>query len=75
MANESFASSPGTYSLDKSKIKFLLLEGMHEEAREIIRGHGYDQVQLLRRALNGEALAEALQGVHFLGMHMLYCDI
>ena len=68
MANESFGSSPGTYSLDKSKIKFLLLEGVHEQAREIIRGHGYDQVELLRGALNGDDLAEALQGVHFLGI-------
>jgi D-3-phosphoglycerate dehydrogenase len=62
MANVSFGISPGTYSLDKSKIKFLLLEGVHEQARDIIRGHGYDQVELLRRALtSGEA--EALQGV------------
>jgi D-3-phosphoglycerate dehydrogenase len=58
----------GTYSLDKSKIKFLLLEGIHERAREAIRGHGYSQVELLRRALTGAELAEALQGVHFLGI-------
>jgi len=58
----------GTYSLDKSKIKFLLLEGIHEQAREIIQGHGYEQVELLRRALTGTELAEALQGVHFLGV-------
>jgi len=29
MANESFGISPGTYSPDKSKIKFLLLGGVH----------------------------------------------
>jgi hypothetical protein len=29
MANESFGISSGTYALDKSKIKFLLLEGVH----------------------------------------------
>lgn len=68
MANRPFGASPGNYSLDKSKIKFLLLEGVHEQAVEIVRGHGYDQVQLLRRALNGAELAEALQGVHFLGI-------
>ena len=58
----------GTYSLDKSKIKFLLLEGIHERAVEIIQGHGYSEVELLRRALTGPELSEALQGVHFLGI-------
>ncbi|MGK2926219.1 MAG: phosphoglycerate dehydrogenase [Lysobacterales bacterium] len=68
MANKPFGASPGNYSLDKSKIKFLLLEGVHEQAVEIVRGHGYNQVELLRRALSGVELAEALQGVHFLGI-------
>jgi D-3-phosphoglycerate dehydrogenase len=68
MAGKPGNSTVGTYSLDKSKIKFLLLEGIHEQAREIIQGHGYPQVELLRRALTGEELAEALQGVHFLGI-------
>jgi D-3-phosphoglycerate dehydrogenase len=68
MANKPFGASPGNYSLDKSKIKFLLLEGVHEQAVEIVRGHGYDQVQLLRRALSGAELMQALQGVHFVGI-------
>jgi len=58
----------GTYSLDKSKIKFLLLEGIHERAVEIIQSHGYSEVELLRRALTGPELSEALKGVHFLGI-------
>jgi len=58
----------GTYSLDKSKIKFLLLEGIHERAVEIIQSHGYSEVELLRRALTGPELSGALQGVHFLGI-------
>lgn len=60
--------SPGTYSLDKSKIKFLLLEGVHEQARRTITAQGYAQVELRRGALTGDALIEALQGVHFLGI-------
>ena len=68
MASESGDSPVGTYSLDKSKIKFLLLEGIHEQAAEIIRGHGYNEVETLRRALTGEELSEALKGVHFLGI-------
>jgi D-3-phosphoglycerate dehydrogenase / 2-oxoglutarate reductase len=68
MAGKPGNSTVGTYSLDKSKIKFLLLEGVHEQAREIIQGHGYQQVEMLRRALTGNELAAALQGVHFLGI-------
>jgi D-3-phosphoglycerate dehydrogenase len=56
------------YSLDKSKIKFLLLEGIHERAREVLAGHGYEQVDLRRTALTGDELATALRGVHFLGI-------
>jgi D-3-phosphoglycerate dehydrogenase / 2-oxoglutarate reductase len=67
MASEQ-GSNVGTYSLDKSKIKFLLLEGIHESAAEIIRGHGYSEVELLRRALTGRGLGDALRGVHFLGI-------
>jgi len=58
----------GTYSLDKSKIKFLLLEGIHERAAEVLQGRGYSEIELLRRALTGPELSEALQGVHFLGI-------
>jgi D-3-phosphoglycerate dehydrogenase len=68
MASEPANGTVGTYSLDKSKIKFLLLEGIHEKACEIIKGHGYSQVELLRRALTGEELMAALSGVHFLGI-------
>jgi len=56
------------YSLDKDKIKFLLLEGVHPSAREIINGHGYNQVEILKHALAGPELEQALQGVHFLGI-------
>jgi D-3-phosphoglycerate dehydrogenase len=56
------------YSLDKSKIKFLLLEGIHTSAAELIQGHGYNNVEILRGALLGGELKEALQGVHFLGI-------
>ena len=58
----------GSYSLDKSKIKFLLLEGIHERAVEVLSGQGYEQVETLRRALSGDELREALQGVHFVGI-------
>ncbi len=56
------------YSLQKEKIKFLLLEGVHPAAGEIISGHGYGQVEIVQHALTGEDLRQALQGVHFVGV-------
>ena len=40
-------------SLDKSKIKFLLLEGIHPSALEVIRQAGYSQIETLPKALQG----------------------
>jgi D-3-phosphoglycerate dehydrogenase len=56
------------HSLDKGKIRFLLLEGIHPAARDIIRERGYQQVELLPQALSGKELKQALKGVHFLGI-------
>ncbi|CAN5905459.1 phosphoglycerate dehydrogenase [soil metagenome] len=55
-------------SLDKSKIKFLLLEGIHPSALEVIRGAGYTQIESLPKALQGEELKAKLADVHFLGI-------
>ena len=68
MASDPTNHRGGSYSLDKSKIKFLLLEGIHDRAGEVLAGQGYERVEILRRALSGEELREALQGVHFLGI-------
>jgi D-3-phosphoglycerate dehydrogenase len=57
-----------SYSLHKDKIKFLLLEGIHPAAAEIIAARGYRRVETLQRALSGAELREALAGVHFLGI-------
>jgi D-3-phosphoglycerate dehydrogenase len=62
------AKKARNYSLDKDKIKFLLLEGVHPSAREMIQDRGYSQVELLPQALSGEDLKKALKGVHFLGI-------
>jgi len=55
-------------SLDKSKIKFLLLEGIHPSAVEVLRGAGYTQVELVSGALEGEELKRRIADVHFLGI-------
>jgi D-3-phosphoglycerate dehydrogenase len=56
------------YSLGKDKIKFLLLEGVHPVAGDLILEQGYSQVEQLPHALSGEELKRALKGVHFLGI-------
>jgi len=56
------------YSLDKGKIKFLLLEGIHPAAREVISSRGYGEVVLAEGALGTKELQRALKGVHFLGI-------
>ena len=55
-------------SLDKSKIKFLMLEGIHASAIEVLRSAGYSQIETLPKALQGEELKAKLADVHFLGI-------
>ncbi len=61
-------NSERNYSLDKAKIKFLLLEGIHHRAREIIESAGYTNIVEKSGALTPEALHKALKGVHFVGI-------
>ena len=55
-------------SLDKSKIRFLLLEGIHPSAVEVLRGAGYTQIESRPKALQGEELKARLADVPFLGI-------
>ena len=55
-------------SLDKSKIKFLFLEGIHPSAVDVLRSAGYSQIETLPKALQGEELKAKLADVHFLGI-------
>jgi len=45
-----------------------LLEGIHPVAAEIITGHGYTRVEVVKHALGSNELRHALKGVHFLGI-------
>jgi D-3-phosphoglycerate dehydrogenase len=56
------------YSLHKDKIRVLLLEGVSDSAVELIRTAGYTNLTQLKTALDETALAEAVQGVHLLGI-------
>ena len=48
------------YSLEKGKIKVLLLEGIHDSATEYFRANGYNNVESFPNALDDEALKEKL---------------
>ncbi|TVQ49204.1 MAG: phosphoglycerate dehydrogenase [Gammaproteobacteria bacterium] len=55
-------------SLSKDRIRFLLLEGIHDSAEAVLREEGYRKVERLRGSLTGEELVEAVRDVHFLGI-------
>lgn len=55
-------------SLDKSKIKFLLLEGVHPSALEVLHKAGYSQVEAITGALPEEELKRKIADVHFVGI-------
>ena len=58
----------GKTSLDKSKIKFLLLEGIHPSAVEVLKNAGYTNVETLPGALQGDELKEKIADAHFVGL-------
>jgi hypothetical protein len=55
-------------SLDKSKIKFLLLEGVHQSAVKTLNDQGYTNIEYLKTALGEEELIEKIHDVHFVGL-------
>ena len=56
------------YSLDKSKIKVLLLEGIHENAVNHFRENGYSDIEYVKEALSGKELEEKLKQTHIIGI-------
>ncbi len=55
-------------SLQKSKIKFLLLEGVHPSAVEALRSAGYNNIDQHPKALPVEELKSAIADAHFIGI-------
>jgi D-3-phosphoglycerate dehydrogenase / 2-oxoglutarate reductase len=55
-------------SLVKSKIKFLLLEGVHPSAVATLNAQGYTHIDYLKTALDENALIEKIQDAHFVGL-------
>lgn len=56
------------YSLDRSKIKVLLLEGIHENAVKHFQENGYTNIECYKEALSGHDLREKLQHAHIVGI-------
>ena len=55
-------------SLPKDRIRILLLEGVHQSAVDLFHDAGYERIVHQRGALEGDALRDAVSGVHILGI-------
>ena len=55
-------------SLDKSKIKFLLLEGIHESAIRTLENRGYKNIEAVKGAISEQELLKKVANVHFIGI-------
>ncbi|MDX1491440.1 MAG: phosphoglycerate dehydrogenase [Pseudohongiellaceae bacterium] len=55
-------------SLEKSKIKFLLLEGVHQTALDTLHEAGYSNIEYLKTSLPEDQLIEKIKDVHFVGI-------
>jgi D-3-phosphoglycerate dehydrogenase / 2-oxoglutarate reductase len=61
-------SQPFPFSLAKDQIRILLLEGISDTAVNVLKGAGYNQIERVATALDGEALRARLKGVRMLGI-------
>lgn len=55
-------------SLEKDRIKFLLLEGVHQTAIDTLHRNGYTNIEYHKKALAGEELKAAIADAHFVGI-------
>ena len=55
-------------SLDKSKIKILLLEGLHQNALDRFTQAGYSQIEYHKGALSEADLLKSIADAHFVGL-------
>src|SRR5690606_10189901 len=55
-------------SLEKDKIKFLLVEGVHQKAIDNLRAAGYTNIEFHKGALDTEQLKESIRDAHFIGL-------
>lgn len=55
-------------SLEKDKIRFLMLEGLHDNAFKVLSEAGYHNVENLKTALEQDELIEKIKDAHFIGI-------
>ncbi|MFY2509680.1 phosphoglycerate dehydrogenase [Vibrio pectenicida] len=55
-------------SLEKDKIKILLLEGLHPSSVEVLQAAGYTNIDYHKGSLSEETLLDAVKDVHFIGI-------
>ena len=55
-------------SLEKDKIKFLLVEGVHQKAIDNLRAAGYTNIEFHKGALDTEELKASIRDAHFIGL-------
>ena len=55
-------------SLEKSKIRILLLEGVHQSALDTLNAAGYTNIEYLSHSLAEEELIEKIADAHFIGI-------
>ena len=55
-------------SLEKEKIKILLLEGLHPSSVEVLQAAGYSNIEYHKGSLSEEELVEAVKDVHVIGI-------
>ncbi|OZC37812.1 D-3-phosphoglycerate dehydrogenase [Marinobacter vinifirmus] len=55
-------------SLEKSKIRILLLEGVHQSAIDTLNAAGYTNIEYLTHSLGEENLIEKIADAHFVGI-------
>ncbi|PAV25925.1 phosphoglycerate dehydrogenase [Tamilnaduibacter salinus] len=57
-----------TTSLDKSKIRILLLEGVHQSALDTLHAAGYTNIEYIKHAISETELKEKIADAHFIGI-------
>lgn len=67
MTTKNSADSGPAQTIDDSEVRVLLLENIHADGAEFLRGKGY-QVETVDRALGEDELVDAIKGVHLLGI-------
>ena len=55
-------------SLEKDKIRILLLEGVHQSALETFKNNGYTNIEYLKTSLPEDELIEKVKDAHFIGL-------